>query len=276
MPLLYLFSDFHTFFMFYIIKYRKSIVFNNLKNSFPEKSEKEIRLIAKKFYKNLSDILLEGIKGMSMSNKNIQKRYVLIDKQLNEKHYKEGKNIIYAGGHLSNWEWGIRTTPKNVLHKSLIIYKPLKNKKIDEYFRKERRKENAELVSIHQTSRAFFNHDRPFCVIMIGDQHTSKRSKAIWVNFLNQPTACLHGIEFYARRFDMTVVFCEFRRVKRGFYEVLLDTITETPNELEYGQITKIYMNKLEEAIRRNPENWLWSHKRWKHKFDKSRDVIVE
>ena len=258
--------------MYRIVGYRKKVVFKNLRNSFPDKTEKEIKTIAKKFYKHFTDITLEGLKGFTMNKKNLSKRFILKDTELNKKHYQEGKNVIFAAAHYGNWEWG---PPDNVMHKVGILFKPLKDKKINTYLKKKRSSETAELFSIRSTPRAFFNHDRPFSVTMIADQHPPSRKKAIWVDFLNQPTACLHGIEFYAKRYNTTVVFSEFRRVKRGYYEVYLETITENPKEMEHGQITKIFMQKLEKIIIAKPENWLWSHKRWKYKFDPEKDVII-
>lgn len=276
MWLLYRYSDILSFLMYHVISYRKKVVFDNLKNSFPEKSEKEIKKIARKFYRNLSDMILEGIKGFTISKKNVMKRNKVMEVELTKKLYDQNKNIIFAAGHAGNWEWGARTSPYQLYHKSIVLYKPLKNKKIDAYLRKLRTMDNLGLYPIKSTARAFLNNDKPFSVVMLGDQNPSNRGKAIWVKFLNQPTACLHGIEVYAKKFDIPVIFAEFRRVKRGYYETYFEIITENPRELEDGQITKIFMNKLEEKIIKQPEIWLWSHKRWKHKFNPEKETIIE
>lgn len=275
MWLLYFYSDILTFILNHILTYRKKVIYKNLSTSFPEKTEKEIKKIANKFYKHLADLILEGLKGFSMSQKEILKRYKVVDVEGTKHLYENEKNIIFATGHYGNWEWGFRATPLQLYHKSVALFKPLKNKKINEYFRKLRSKDKIQLISIRATARAFYNQNKPFCVVMAGDQNPSNREKAIWVDFLNQPTACLHGIEFYAKRYDTAVVFAEFRKVKRGYYEVHFDQITENPKEMADGQITKTFMNKLEKVIRERPEYWLWSHKRWKQKYNPETDKII-
>ncbi len=264
--IIYFLSDITAFLLKDIIKYRKKVVLNNLKNSFPEKNKDQIYSICKKFYKHLADIFLESFKGYSLNKKNLLKRFkVLKTSEINKLHNQQ-KNIIYAGGHIGNWEWGTRATPYYLKHSLAILYKPLKNKYIDKYLNNLRKKDNATMQSIYTTARAFLKLPKPFAVIMLADQSPAKVKKAIWTKFLNQQTACLHGIELYAKKFNMPVVFFSIDKIKRGYYQVDNELISANPRDEKKGDITKKYMHKLEQKIKQTPQFWLWSHKRWKHK----------
>ncbi len=276
MWLLYIYSDILGFLLYHVVKYRRKVVFDNLKNSFPEKTDKELSVIAKKYYRHLSDLFFEAIKGFTMSKKNIRKRYNLIDAELTKKYYENNQNIIFAAGHYGNWEWGTRAIPYQLYHKSVVLYKPIKDKKINNYFKKLRSKDNVAMYSIFQTPRAFYQHNEPFAVVMLSDQSPSNLQKAIWVDFLNRPTATLHGIELYAKRYNTVVIFTDFDKVKRGYYQANFEVITENPKDLPDGEITKKYMNLLENKIKNKPEIWLWSHKRWKAKFDANKYSLTK
>lgn len=270
-PLLYLHSDILAFFLNKVIKYRRDVVYQNIKNSFPEKSEEELLRITKKFYKNLSDITLEGIKGFTIGRKKLMKRYLVKNTELIDEYFEKGQSVIAMVSHFTNWEWGAFIYPSQIKHTNIALYKPIKNKYIDKFVKKSRAALGMELVSIFQTARSFIKHkDNPVIVYMIADQSPSNMEKAIWVDFLNRDTACLHGAEGYAKKFNLPLVYFDVQRVKRGYYEVTLSKMIENPKETEHGEITQVYMKKLEEIIQAEPENWLWSHRRWKHKRTKS------
>ncbi len=239
----------------------------NLKNSFPDKSNSELQKIARKFYTHLTDLIFESIKGYSVPLDKLQKRYQLINPELINNFYEQGKDTITASGHYGNWEWGTQVLPSLIKHKSKILYQPLSNKLIDNYLRKNRAKHNSELVNIKFTRRIFsFEKHKPLTAVMLGDQSPPNKKKAVWLNFLNQDTACIHGIEFYAKFFDLPVIFFDIKKVKRGHYKVYLELLSEKPKDLPKEELTKLYMKRLEKSIIEKPEYYLWSHKRWKHK----------
>ncbi len=264
---LYLLSDIFAFILFYFIPYRKKVVLTNLKNSFPNKSNKEINKIAREFYKHLIDLIFESLKGYTLPFEKISKRYKIENPDLLYKFTEQGKDTIAAAGHYGNWEWGTIVLPQIINQDFKIIYKPLSNKYINDYLKKSRAKNKGELVSMKLTRRIFSHQkDKPLTAVMLGDQSPSNKKKAIWVNFLNQDTACIHGIEFYSKFFNTPVIFFNINKVKRGHYEVDYELLTDKPNELEEGKLTQMYMNLLEKCILKKPEYYLWSHKRWKHK----------
>ncbi len=265
--LLYILSDFLFFMFFYIIKYRKKVVFANLKNSFPEKSEEQIYKIAKGFYHNLSDITVESIKGLTVNNKLFLKRYKVLNSDLEKEIFKNGRGVIAVAAHYANWEWGAFCLSKQFSHQLYGFYKPLSNKLTDKYIRKLRAAGGMKLVSISETFQHFQKtFQKPAMHIMVSDQSPSNLKKAHWINFLNQDTPCLHGAEAYAKQKNLPVVYIDAQRVKRGFYELTLKLLVENPSETKDGEITKLFHEHLESVILRKPEDWLWSHNRWKHK----------
>ena len=264
---LYIYSDILYFFLFHVFAYRKKVVYKNLKNSFTEKSEKEIHNIAKAFYTNLSDITVESIKGLSMSKKQLLKRYKVINLEFEQKYFEKGTGVIAIGSHYANWEWGVLCFSLQFSHETFGLYKPLSNKLTDKYIRKSRAAWGMNLIPIKDTNRHFQKKfKKPPMQIMVSDQSPSNLNKAHWIKFLNQDTACLHGAESYAKQYDLPVIYGDVQRVKRGFYEVKMLSVSEKPKETSEGEITEKFQHILEEIIIRKPENWLWSHKRWKHK----------
>jgi KDO2-lipid IV(A) lauroyltransferase len=263
---IYFLSDVSAFLMGQIIGYRKKIIYQNLKKSFPQKSDKEIKKIIKKYYLHLTDITFESLKGYSLKKEKLLKRFKIINPEVGNNFFTENQSIIYASGHYGNWEWGTKAAPELLLHDVFIMYKPMKNKRIDKYINKLRSDDKAQMISIYFTGKSFLKQTKPYCIIMIGDQNPSSGRTAIWVDFLNQPTACLHGIELYAKKMNFPVVYFVIKKVKRGYYELHFDLLTKSPRETAKGEITQAYMKKLEQDIIDAPEFWLWSHRRWKRK----------
>ena len=178
------------FFMYYILKYRGKVVYSNLNNSFPEKSEEEIIEITKAFYRNLSDILVESVKGYSMSQESFRKRYKITNFEFVANYLKKGRTVIALASHYGNWEWGIEAVAPVFEQKVVALYKPLSNIYIDQYLKEKRRKGGMSLVPIKETHEAFEESVKnPTLFIMAADQNPGKVSKAIWVPFLNRETA---------------------------------------------------------------------------------------
>ena len=263
--LMFIISDFLSFLLHSILGYRKNIVYDNLTKTFPEKSNLEITKIAKKAYKNFIDISLESLKMFTISNKEMFKRFKLINNDLIKKYYNKEQSIIGVSAHYGNWEYGI-SFPYHFAHHNRIIFKPLSNKYLTKYINKNRSRLGLELIALKKTKEAFKNISKPTAVFLLADQSPSSLTNAIWIEFLNRDTPCIHGPEAYSKKYNWPIVFCDIQRVKRGYYTAEFTTLIENPNEYRNGEITAIYMKKIEEIIRKKPEDWLWTHKRWKHK----------
>jgi KDO2-lipid IV(A) lauroyltransferase len=263
----YVISDGFYFLAYYLIGYRKKVVKENLTRSFPQKTPEEITRISKKYYHFLCDLLIEALKGVSMSKKQVLKRHKLLNEELIEPYYKAGRSIVGVSGHYANWEWAALSGGIQVPYPLIAFYKPMSNRYIDVYMKKRRAKFNCTLASIKETYSTFEqNYKRPSVFMMVGDQSPTNLKECFWIDFLNQDTPCLHGIEKYARMYNLPVVYVDIQRVKRGYYEMTFTVLTENPTELPTGGVNQLYFSKLESVIKADPAYWLWSHRRWKHK----------
>lgn len=252
-----------------VIKYRVRVTRANLKLAFPDLPCENLLTLEKAIYRNLADISVEALKGFTMPNKNVMKRHKILNPELLDFYHKNGQSVIGVAGHIGNWEWGAISAGVQLNHYPIAIYKSLSNKLIDGFMKWNRSLRGTLMAPTSITFETFEKYRNTKCIyLLVADQSPSKSSspKAYWIDFFNMETACIHGPEKYARMYNYPIIFIDIRRVKRGFYEIELSTLVDNPNEIPDGDITKRYMNKLEEVIRRNPESWLWSHRRWKLK----------
>jgi Kdo2-lipid IVA lauroyltransferase/acyltransferase len=267
-PLLYEFSNIIRYLIYNIFGYRKGVVLKNLEGSFPDLSSLEFNRIVKLFYKNLIDVFLEGMRAFTMSRKQILKRHKIINPEVLESFYQSGQSVIGVTGHYANWEWGSLSASLQTKFKVVAFYKPLNNKYIDKFVRWSRTRFGTHLASIKETTSTFEKYkNTPTIFLMAADQGMPKKflDRAYWVQFLNRKTAFLHGMEKHARINNLPVIYTDIQRLKRGYYTIELSVLTAKPRELEERQLTEIYARKLESIIIQKPEDWLWSHRRWKH-----------
>ena len=264
--ILYFFSDILYFIIYKIIKYRKNVVYTNLKNSFPEKSTKEVKEIMRKFYHHFCDVIVESCKGFTISEKELSKRVNIKNPELSNFYAKNDQNIIFIAGHYNNWEICAQACPIYSKHQCIGIYKPLKDKFLNDKINLSRSKYGLRLISMIQVKKYFKKENQPKAIIFSTDQNPAIVKNAYWLDFLNQDTAVLFGAEKYAVEYNCPVIYASINKVKRGFYEVEYSLVTDNPKEKKYGDITKDFTKRLENDIINQPQYWLWSHKRWKHK----------
>ncbi len=263
--LLYLFSDFGQYFLRSVMGYRRKVILSNLRSCFPNLSEKELDDILRKVYKNLADVLAEGIKGFSMLPRTVKKRHFITNPEIIEPWLAQGKSVIALPAHFNNFEWGSMSPGLFTKHPIIAFYKPLSNKYINHFLKWSRAKFGTTLASIYETYQVFeTNANTPSVYIMAADQSPARPEKSYWITFLGRETAFLHGPEKYARMYNYPVVYVDVQRVKRGYYTVKAIMLADDPASLPEGEVTRRYAKKLEETILIDPGNWLWSHKRWK------------
>ena len=271
--LIYLLSDFMAFVLYYVIRYRRKVVAANLKKCFPEKSDNELRTIAKGFYKNLSDITIETIKGFRMSKKQILKRWKVLNPDVLDNYYDLNRDVINLASHYANWEWGIQALNMQIRHQAVSIYMPMTNKIMEKWAIKKRERFGMKMISTRQT-RDYFTSERskPASIILAADQHPSNIKKSIMTKFFGNDTPCLHGAEEYAKAGNLPIVYFDVQRAKRGYYTLKIIEMINNPLQTGYSEITQKYMSTLEDIIRQNPVNYLWSHRRWK----RSPEIIAQ
>ena len=262
----YIFST--LFFLFtFIFPYRRKVIERNMKASFPEISEKELLQLRQKFYLHFADILLEGIKNLTISKKELLHRFKVANPEVMEKLHQEGKNVLLVAGHYNNWEFMI--TAQNLLfpHKAIGIGQPLTAKFWDKKINARRSRFGMHVVSSKNFKTELAKYKEPVAILMLSDQSPTDTRRSYWMEFLNQPTAVLFGVEQLAHTMNAAVVYFETEKVKRGKYLVHLKLITDNPSEMQWGEITIAHTQALEATIQKHPAYWLWSHKRWKREI---------
>jgi len=263
--LLYLFSDFMGFIFYRVVGYRKDVVIDNLQKSFPDLKKEELNRLVRLSYRNLSDVMVETLKGFSLTKKQILKRHRFVNPEVLEPFLKSDQSFIVTASHYNNWEWGGLSIPLQVGCDVAVFYKPLSSKRMDTVIKNNRQRTGIEMVSFFKTAATFKKYkDRPTAYFLVADQSPSNARKSYWINFLGRETAFLHGPELYAKSYNLPVLYADMKRVKRGYYEIDLSVLVDNPSGLQDGEITRRYAAKLEDVVRKQPENWLWSHKRWK------------
>jgi KDO2-lipid IV(A) lauroyltransferase len=264
---LYIFSTLLFYLNYYIIGYRKKVIFKNLRNSFPNKSEAELEKIAIAFYRHLSDFFIESIKTMHLNKKRMEKKYIYKNPELLDEIYSKGKDVILYSGHYCNWEWTIHL-PEYTKYSVLVIYRILKNP-FSEKLVKDLRSINGvipvPMQDIFRTLLEYRKKNERTITWFLGDQRPPKTNK-FWTTFLNQETSFHQGGEKIAKKIDAHVVFMDIQKVKRGHYEVTFSVLFDKPKETKDNEITQTYVETLENVIQKTPQYWLWSHKRWKYK----------
>ena len=265
--LLYILADGIYVLLYYISGYRRKVVWQNLQNAFPKKTGKELHRIEKQYYKYLADLMVESIKMISIGEAEVKRRMHALNPELIDKYYAEGKSIIGVVGHYGNWELAAHRFSLIGGHKKIIVYKPLSNKTADSYYKKIRERFGALLVPMKGTLRTLAQlKNQPTFTVLVADQTPVKAETQYFTNFLNQATAVFLGPEKIAKSFNSVVVFCDVRRVKRGFYEYRFAPLCENAAQTTEHEITELHVKYLEKMIEQEPQYWLWSHRRWKFK----------
>lgn len=264
---LYILSDCVYGFIFYINKYRRNVVLNNLRIAFPEKTEKERKLIARKFYHNLIDTFIETIKMITVSEKFLQKRFSANWEVINNLK-STGKKVQLHLGHNFNWEWGNAICAKKLDFPFVAVYMPIANKTIDRFFRRLRSRNGTLLVRATKMGEDMLPYRNvQYLLGLVADQNPGRLARGLWFNFFGRPTPFLGQPAKYAIANDCAVVFAFIHKKKRGYYEAVFTVVEENPKQTDPIELTRRFVRYMEDVIRQYPDMWLWSHRRWKHEW---------
>ena len=264
---LYLLSDGLFYLIYYGFGYRRQVVQQNISNSFPGKSPAEHTAVCKKFYRHFCDLIVESIKIFTISENEVKRRMVVQNEALLESFFDRKRSVIIAGGHYNNWELFAVAVAAPIRHKVIAIYKPLTNSFFDRKMRQTRSKYGLRMISTKIVKTVFEEEKNHLTANIFGtDQSPPHADKCHWMKFLNQDTGVLFGAERYAKEYNYPVVFCHIEKLKRGYYHFRFSPCCDEPLQTAPGEITEKITRMLEEDIVKQPEYWLWTHKRWKHK----------
>lgn len=267
LKILYVFSDIIFFLNYYLVGYRKEVITQNLRNSFPEKSEEEIKEIRKKFYLNFSDYLVETIKSFSISETESRVRMQHINQHLFHEAKAEGKNIILLAGHVFNWEWInalARIIPQAHCHP---VYRKVNNDFWENQMKQVRNKFGNEALEANEVILNIFrsknNGDSAY--MFVADQTPHHAHVTYGLEFLNQRTPAFIGYDKLATRMDLVFIYCEMKKVKRGYYQVNYHRIYPDNEKFTENEVVRKFHKLLENTLHKHPDNYLWSHRKWKY-----------
>jgi len=266
---LYVVSDALYYPLYYVLRYRRRIVRQNLVESFPDKSEREIAGIERRFYRFFVDMMLESVKLLSAKKADIDAhiRYVNID--LPNRLLREGRSVGVFLGHYANWEWLSTASLYSTKEADVaLIYHKLRNKAMDRLMKKLRERAGSVCISMHETARFMAgakSEGKPLMIGFIADQSPRKREVRYFLGFLNHNVPVLTGTERAVKHFGYEALFISMRRVRRGYYECTFHTLHPNPQSLPDYELTRLYYRRLEQEITASPELYLWTHRRFKH-----------
>lgn len=275
---LYVVSDGIYFLVYHIIGYRKKVVWQNLKNSFPEKNEAELTAIRKQFYQNFCDLIVENIKFFSITPEEAKSRCPIENPEVIDKLYENHSSVFALTGHLANWEFAGIGAGLGSKFWPVVSYKPFSNEAFEQMMTEIRsryfsivpyyyvKSETEKVIATGRFEINKRNPERKPVFIFLPDQSPSRKNSFHWVNFLNQETAFYTKVEDMAKELNLPMIFCDLQRLGRGKFNIHLTLLTENAAKEPPLAITNQYISLLEGCIQRNPANWLWSHKRWKRK----------
>jgi len=265
---LYFISDGIYYILYYIIGYRKEIVRHNLKLAFPEKSNQELTIISKKFYRHFIDIFIEMIKSFTISEKEIVKRFKFTNIEILDNLVSKNRSLILLGSHYANWEWifNLNLFLKQV--NGYAVYKKLKNPFFNKTARESRERYNTTLITTKAITELIAHNTKNNIQSIYGflsDQSPKSKKAHHWSTFLGRKVPVITGSEMLAKKHNLAVVSFTVKKIKRGFYEATFNLLAENPNDYKDYEITDSYLKELEQVIYKQPEFYFWTHKRFKH-----------
>ena len=258
--------------VYYVLGYRKKVVLENLSIAFPEKSKEELTEIMKKFYRHFTDIFMETIKSFTISEKELNKRVILTNPELPDAYFDKNQSVVFLSGHYANWEWVASVVETRIKYNLSVAYKKISNKYIDQLFKKNRNRFGVTVVQ----SKEFYpyilgnlKNENYQAYGFIADQSPKLKQIKYWGTFMGIEVPIINGPEIIARKLNLPVFYFHTERVERGIYKSTFILLEDQPKKAELNQITKQYMLELEKQIRKNPEYYFWTHKRFKFRDNK-------
>ena len=268
MGILFAIADFAYLLVYYVVGYRKKVVIENMTKAFPDKDSSEIKALSKAFYRRFADFAMETLKGISISESEINRRVSFRNKEVLIPYYEQGKSVVLASNHQFNWEWALLAGCTQLSHKVDGIYQPLTNKAFDRLIFGMRSKfGGTPIPKKHALRQVIKRKNRQKAVAINGDQTPQKSNQNIyWTTMLHQDTAFYHGVETITQLIESPAFFIYIRRVKRGYYDIEFVPIGMPPYAKGSSTVLENYIKVSEKLIIEDPAGWLWTHRRWKHK----------
>lgn len=269
LPVLYGLADGIYVLLAYVVRYRQRVVHENLRNSFPEKTAAERAQIARRFYRNFAQVLVETLKLADMPAAELKRRVTFVNPQVLERHFAAQRTVLGLSSHAGNWEWVLTSGAVWLSAHADGVYKPLSNPFFEHFLRQLRTRTGAGLIPMRDTLRDMVQRKGEVRVVsMLSDQAAGPEDRPYWTTFLHQDSGFYTSADRLAARFRCPVVYVSIRRRRRGFYEIVLTELYDgdAPLPADGYPITEAFVRQLEKDIHLFPADYLWTHRRWKHK----------
>lgn len=266
MRILYIKSDVLFVLLYTLIGYRRKVIASNLALAFPKKPEEERKKIARDFYRHLCDVIVETIKSISISEKELQSRFVLKNPEVIQSYYKNSRSVLLLTGHYANWEWSSIINTQ-LQHKGFAVYKPLRNPYFDKLVRSIRGRFKATIVSNKRIAPLLYRSTKQGHITLtyiLSDQTPKAGAFKHTDSFMDVEVPVFTGPEEMAKKLDLDVLYLNVKKEKRGYYSATVSTIADSPSKYPDFEITRKFLDALEAQIKEAPAFYLWSHKRWK------------
>lgn len=265
--LLYLLSDAMFVVVYHLVRYRRNVVEKNLRNSFPERDETWIALTTRDYFRYMCDIFVETLKTRTMTADQLSKRMVIVNPEVLNRFYDEGRSVTVMAVHYGNWEW-LAHMPLHIRHRQLFVYKPMSNEPFDQFMNGIRSRFGGETTAMNILLRKLIRASQSGERVMtwLAADQTPPWYHSFWTRFLNQETQFFRGPAQLAKRFGQPVVLQTIHRKARGYYETKFEVLFEHPERVDEETIILTYVAHIEAHILKDPVCYLWSHRRWKHR----------
>ncbi len=250
--------------------YRKNVIQNQIIKAFPDYTSKQVSQLIFRYYRHMSELIVESVKNLSMSKTSLRKRLHIENPEILNNLYSKGQSVVLVSAHYNNWEWLISALPSLIPHKVLGIGAPLRNSFWNKKLNMCRSRFGFHVVDSKSYKHYLQNCTSPCAVLMLSDQSPSNPDKAYWMHFLNQSTAIAFGPELISLEYSFVPVYAHINKIKRGYYSIKLISFNQNSVQPHYGDISAWHAGILQQGIIQNPQYWLWSHRRWKHKAPES------
>jgi len=261
---LYLLADFVYLIIYYLKPYRKMVVLDNLRRSFPEKTELEIKEIAQQFYRNFADVMFEIIKTYTISKSDLKQRVIIKNPEFFKPYIEKNQPLVFMSAHYCNWEWLLLGVAAQMPFPLAVIYKPLHYPAGDQMMLNIRSRFNVEPIAIKQVSRTLLKRrNEMYALCLLADQSPTINETKYWTTFLHQDSAFPLGVERITQLSKAAVFYAQMKRIKRGYYEIYFELI-DTASSEENALLSK-YVAIMEQQIQKSPADWLWSYRKWKY-----------
>lgn len=264
---MYIISDIIYLIAYYLVRYRRKVVRDNLVTCFPDWDLKRIRKVERQYYRYLGDLIVEGAYNLFASPVAIKRHYRIANRQVVDRYFERGQSVILMSAHYGNWEYMVSSLNMQLLHHGIGVGKPLQDKLTAGFINKKRTRFGTQVVDqtdVREHVAFFDRHHVPCALMMLSDQSPSNAHKSYWTRFLGRDTAFLYGAEYFARKYNYPVLYYSVHRIRRGYYELTFSPLCEHPDQMPQYSIVEQYVRRLEQEILAAPRYWLWSHRRWK------------